>query len=89
MRGDCVEGLVVHCLYTLGCMVTGPIVPSLPDLDTVEDGLIFKKCVRDRVVDLQADNQQIIASDEETEMQELLAQFPDKKRRKILKYVSK
>eukprot|EP00731_Ephydatia_muelleri_P007665 Em0004g3a len=67
----------------------GPIVPSLPDLDTVEDGLIFKKCVRDRVVDLQADNQQIIASDEETEMQELLAQFPDKKRRKILKKLAK
>ena len=62
-------------------------MPTLPDLDTVEDGLIFKKCVRDRVVDAEADNQQIIASDEETEMQELLAQFSENKQQKILRCV--
>ena len=49
--------------------------------------MIFKQCVRDRVVDSTASNQQILASDEETEVQEMLAGFSKKERRRILRYV--
>ena len=59
----------------------------LLDLDTVEDGMIFKQCVRDRVVDSAALNQQILASDEETEVQEMLAGFSRKERKRILRCV--
>ena len=57
----------------------------LPDLDTVEDGMIFNQCVRDRVVDSMASNQQILASDEETEVQEMLSGFSSKERKRILR----
>ena len=68
-------------------MPGAPLQPApLPDLDTMEDGLIFKQCVRDRVVDSSASNQQILASDEETEVQELLAGFSRKEQKRILKY---
>ena len=63
-----------------------PLRPILPDLDTVEDGMIFKQCVRDRVVDRMASNQQILASDEETEVQEMLAGFSSKERKRILRW---
>ena len=63
-----------------------PLRPMLPDLDTVEDGMIFKQCVRDRVVDSMASNQQILASDEETEVQEMLSGFSSKERKRILRW---
>ena len=66
-----------------------PLRPMLPDLDTVEDGLIFRQCVRDRVVDSQADNQQFLASEEEGEVGELLAGFTKKEQRKILRKLAK
>ena len=49
--------------------------------------MIFKQCVRDRVVDSAALNQQILASDEETEVQEMLAGFSRKERKRILRCV--
>ena len=58
----------------------------LLDMDSMEDGLIFKQCVRDRVVDDKAGNQQILASDDETEIHDLLAGMGEKERRRILKY---
>ena len=69
-----------------------PLKPTLPDLDTVEDGLIFRQCVRDRVVDPTADNQQIVTFQEEEEeggLGEMLAGFSRKERKRILKYVSR
>ncbi len=68
-----------------------PVRVSLPDLDTVEDGLIFKQCVKDRVVDDRADNQQFVLSgeEEEGEVDSLLAGFSRKERRKILKKLAK
>lgn len=66
-------------------LLEAPLQPMLPDLDMVEDGLIFKQCVRDRVVDSLAGNQQILASDEETQVQELLSGFSKRERKKILK----
>ena len=59
--------------------------PILLDMDTVEDGLIFNQCVRDRVVDDRAGNQQILASDDETEIQDLLAGLGEKERGRILR----
>lgn len=55
--------------------------------DSTEDGLTFRQCVRDRVVDSTAGNQQILASDEETEIHDLLAGMGEKEKRKMLKYV--
>lgn len=60
----------------------------LPDIDTVEDGLIFKQCVRDKIVDSMADNQQILASDDETEIQDLMAGLSKKERKRVLKKLS-
>lgn len=71
---------------TLSLPSGAPLRPVLPDLDTVEDGMIFKQCVRDRVVDSMASNQQILASDEETEVQEMLAGFSSKERKRILRW---
>lgn len=67
----------------------GPL--PLPDLELMEDGLMFRQCVKDKVVDGRAANQQIIPSDEEgvDEYAELLAGFSKKERKKILKKLSK
>ena len=54
--------------------------------DSVDDGLMFRQCVRDRVVDSSASNQQILASDEETEIQDLLTGMDSKERKKMLRY---
>jgi hypothetical protein len=53
--------------------------------DSVDDGLMFRQCVRDRVVDSSASNQQILASDEETEIQDLLTGMDSKERKKMLR----
>ena len=67
-----------------------PLPAPLPDLDTLEDGLIFKQCVKDRVVDDMADNQQIILSDdEETRIGELLSGLSKKERKRVLKKLAK
>ena len=69
-----------------------PLKPILPDLDTIEDGLIFRQCVRDRVINPLARNQQILASEDEgeglegREVQQLLEGFSEKEKRKILRY---
>ena len=70
-----------------------PLKPILPDLDTIEDGLIFRQCVRDRIVNPLARNQQILASEDEgdggvegREVQQLLEGFSEKEKRKILRY---
>lgn len=56
--------------------------------DGGEDGLMFRQCVRDRVVDSSAGNQQILASDEETEIHDLLAGMSSKEKKKVLRYSS-
>ena len=69
----------------------GPL--PLPDLDTVEDGLIFKQCVREAIVDTAAANQQILASEDEEmvgdQYEELLTGFSKKERKRILKKLQK
>lgn len=69
--------------------VSHVVVKPLPDIDTVEDGLVFRQCVRGRVVDDAALNQQLVASgDEDGEagaLQELLAGFSRKQQRRILR----
>ena len=58
----------------------------------MEDGLIFRQCVKDKVVDPSAANQQILASDEdegETEYGKLLSGFSKKERKKILRKLAK
>lgn len=57
--------------------------------DSGEDGLIYRQCVRDRVVDSSACNQQILASDDETEIQDLLAGMSSKEKKKVLRYPRK
>ena len=61
------------------------VQPVSLNLDSVEDGLMFRQCVRDRVVDSSASNQQILASDEETEVQDLLAGMGSKEKKKMLR----
>jgi hypothetical protein len=63
---------------------------SLADLDTAEDGFIFKQCVRDRVINSGASNQQILASDDDDNdiSQQILDQLSDKDKRKLLKCVA-
>ena len=60
--------------------------PIITNWDALDDGLQFKQCVKDRVVDSKDPLQQFVVSDDETEMVDLLAQFPPKQRKKILKY---
>lgn len=55
----------------------------------MEDGLIFKQCVRDRIVDDAADNQQIIVSDDETQIGELLSGLSKKERKRVLRKLTK
>ena len=54
--------------------------------DSVDDGLMFRQCVQDRMVDSSASNQQILASDEETEIQDLLSGMDSKERKKMIRY---
>ena len=65
----------------------GPAVAPLPSLEVMEDGLVFRQCVRGRVVDDDARNQQIVASGDEgdDDLQQLLAGFSRKQQRKILR----
>ena len=65
------------------------VQPVLPSLDAVEDGLMFKQCVRDRVVDTRASNQQILASDDETELQDLLATMSSREKKKMLRKLAR
>ena len=51
-----------------GTTKAGPL--PLLDLDMVEDGLIFKQCVREAIVDGSAANQQILASEGEGDAEE-------------------
>ena len=60
--------------------------PILTDWDSVDDGLQFKQCVKDRIVDTTDPLQQYVVSDDETETTELLAQFSPKQRKRILRY---
>ena len=75
--------IVVVCYVTCIGTIAKPV--SL-GLDSVEDGLMFRQCVRDRVVDSSAGNQQILASDEETDIHDLLAGMGSKEKRKMLRY---
>lgn len=58
-------------------------------LTSMEDGLMFRQCVRDRVVDSGASNQQILASDEETELHDLLATMGEKEKKKLLRKLAR
>ena len=55
----------------------------------VEDGLMFRQCVRDRVVDARASNQQILASDDETELHDLLATMDSHGKKKMLRKLAR
>ena len=59
--------------------------PIITNWDALDDGLQFKQCVKDRVVDGDDPLQQFVHSDDETEMIDLLTQFSPKQRKKILK----
>ena len=52
----------------------------------MDDGLQFKQCVKERIVDTTDPLQQYVVSDDETETTELLAQFSPKQRKRILRY---
>ena len=70
--------------------VEGETVESEPvSLTSLEDGLIFRQCVRDRVVDSGASNQQILASDDETELHDLLATMGKKEKKKLLRKLAR
>ena len=53
------------------------------------DGLAFRQCVRDRVVDGRASNQQILASDDETELHDLLATMDSRGKKKMLRKLAR
>ena len=61
--------------------------PIITNWDALDDGLKFKQCVKDRVVNSDDPLQQYVVSDDETEMVDLLAQFSPKQRKRIMKYV--
>ena len=61
--------------------------PVITDWDSINDGLRFKQCVRDRIVDKNDPLQQFVVSDDESkEMEDILAQFSPKQRKRIMKY---
>ena len=60
-----------------------------PSQQSGEDGLMFRQCVRDRIVDPTASNQQILPSDDETEIQDLLATMSSKERKKVLRKLAR
>ena len=55
----------------------------------VADRLTFRQCVRDRVVDSGASNQQILASDDETELHDLLATMDSRGKKKMLRKLAR
>ncbi len=61
--------------------------PIITNWDALDDGLKFKQCAKDRVVDGSDPLQQFVHSDDETEMIDLLAEFSPKQRKRILKLV--
>ena len=65
------------------------VQPASLSLDSMEDGLMFRQCVQGRVVDSSASNQQILPSDEETEIQDLLSGMDRKERKKMLRYIKR
>ena len=67
-----------HCLLV-------EIEPILTNWDTIEDGLKFKQCARERRNNPDDPLQQYVVSDEEDEMADMLAQFSPRQRKKILK----
>ena len=83
------------------CPLFGKIKPSLIEKaveeesaaqqapQNVEDGLMFRQCVRDRVVDSRASNQQILASDDETELHDLLATMDSRGKKKMLRKLAR
>ena len=60
-----------------------------PVSQSTDDGLMFRQCVRDRVVDGRASNQQILASDDETELHDLLATMDSKGKKKMLRKLAR
>ena len=62
-------------------------VPIITDWDSINDGLKFKQCVKDRVIDSSDPLQQFVVSDddEEKELAKLLEQFPPEQRKRLLK----
>ena len=60
-----------------------------PVPQSTDDGLMFRQCVRDRVVDGRASNQQILASDDETELHDLLATMDSKGKKKMLRKLAR
>ena len=78
--------MYVH-MYMYICMYTETTLqPVSLSQDSVDDGLMFRQCVQDRIVDSRASNQQILASDEETEIQDLLTGMGSKEKRRMLRY---
>lgn len=64
--------------------------PALDEGPSLEDGLVFNQCVKDRIVNSDAPNQQIVASDEDgSDLDDLLAGFSKKERKKILRKLAK
>lgn len=60
--------------------------PIITDWDSINDGLRFKQCVKERVIDTKDPLQQFVVSDdEETAITDMLAQFSPHQRKKILK----
>ena len=62
-------------------------VPIITDWDSINDGLKFKQCVKDRVIDSSDPLQQFVVSDDDEEMElaKLLEQFPPEQRKRLLK----
>ena len=84
------------------CPLFGKIKPSAVEAPEVaeeskepqtvqseSDGLAFRQCVRDRVVDGRASNQQILASDDETELHDLLATMDSRGKKKMLRKLAR
>ena len=67
----------------------GDAAPPLQAPESMYDGLSFRQCVRDRVVDSGASNQQILASDEETELHDLLATMDSRGKKKMLRKLAR
>ena len=74
------------CQILLNIILEQPFdYPILTNWDTIDDGLKFKQCVKDRVVNKEDPLQQFVVSDNETEVVDLLAQFSPRQRKRILR----
>jgi hypothetical protein len=81
---------IIHSLSLFNSffLIDAPIdQPIITDWDSIDDGLKFKQCAKERSINSSDPLHQFVVSDDEgTEIDQILSQFSPRERKKILKY---